>query len=310
MTGVARPERALLVVNPVARSVTRPVVEVIEKALAADLKLDVHETNARGHATELARDAVARDFHLIVAFSGDGTINEVANGLVGTDVALGVIPGGATNVLARGLGIPDDPIEATVRLIHSVLGSRSRRINLGQANGRHFTFSCGAGLDAAAMGWLDARKAKLTTRRSYEWAALFAVIKEGIGSYAGRTADLRVRVDGDHLRPAISVLVANTHPYAYFKRWGLKVTPEAAVDSGLDVLSAHRLTRRGIPRLAWQLFVSAKHTRGKHMDYRHDATRLEVVGDDPFPVQVDGDYLGLRDRLDVGLVRDALCVYA
>jgi diacylglycerol kinase family enzyme len=305
-----RPERALLVVNPVARSVSRPVVEVIEKALAADFKLDVHETNARGHATQLALDAVARDFHLVVAFSGDGTINEVANGLVGTDVALGLIPGGATNVLARGLGIPDDPIEATIRLIHMVLESLPRRINLGWADGRHFTFSCGVGLDAAAMASLDARKDQLLTRRSYEWAALFAVVRKGIGSYAGRAADLRVRVDGEGLPSSISVLIGNTHPYAYFKRWSLKVTPGASTDGGLDVLSAHRLTRRGVPRLAWQLFVSGRHTKSKHMDYRHDATEVEVDGDAPFPVQMDGDYLGLRQRLEARLVPEALWVYA
>jgi diacylglycerol kinase family enzyme len=292
----------------VARSVTPPIVEVIEKALAADFKLEVHETDARDHAVELARDAVNRQFDMVVAFSGDGTINEVANGLAGTDVALGLIPGGATNVLARGLGVPDDAVEATVGLIHHALESPPRRIGLGTADGRRFTFACGVGLDASAMRTLAGRK--LTARRSYEWAALFAVVREGLATYAGRTPDLAVRVQGEELPPSISVLIGKAHPYSYFKRWALKATPDAAVEGGLDVLSAGRLTRRSVPRLAWQLFVSGRHVRGKHMDYRHDVSSVEIVGASPFPVQVDGDFIGYRDRLEVGLQRDALWIYA
>ncbi|MBI4261117.1 MAG: diacylglycerol kinase family lipid kinase [Actinobacteria bacterium] len=307
MSAVSRPGRVLLVVNPVARSVTRPVVEVIEKALAADFKLEVHETNARGHATELAREAVGRDFDLVVAFSGDGTINEVVNGLVGSDVALGLIPGGATNVLARGLGLPDDPVEATVRLLHAVVEGPPRRISVGDASGRRFTFSCGVGLDASAMARLSRKN--LTTRRSYEWAALFAVLRAGVGTYAGRKPDLRVRVDGRELPGSITVLIGNAHPYAYFKRWTLKLTPDAEAAEGLDVLSARKLTRRGLPRLVWQVFVTASHTKAKHIDYLHDASHVEIEGTAPFPVQVDGDYLGLRDRLEVAVVRDALPVY-
>jgi diacylglycerol kinase family enzyme len=273
------PGRMLLVVNPVARSVTPALVELIEKALAADFATDVHETKARDHATELARQAVADGVGTVVVFSGDGTINEVANALVGTGVPLGLIPGGATNVLARGLGIPDDPIEATVGLIHRVLERPPRRISLGRANGRHFTFACGVGLDAAAMEHLESRKARLRTRRSYEWAALWAVIRRGIAS-------------------------------SYFKRWPIKVTPTADPAGGLEVLSARKLTRRGVPRLAFQLFVTGRHVTSKQLDHRRDVRSLEVVGARPFPVQVDGDFLGLADRVEVVAVPDALWIHA
>lgn len=307
---MAKPQRVLLVVNPVARTVTRPVVEVIEKALAADFKLDVHETNARGHATELAREAVQQGSHMVVVFSGDGTINEAVNAIAGTDLSLGIIPGGATNVLARGLGIPTDPVEATVFLLHRVEDEEPRLVNLGNASGRYFAFSCGAGLDAAAMSWLDRRADRLRSKRSYEWAALYAVLREGLAHYAGREPDLSLSVEGGPATPSVTVLVANSRPYAYFKRWGLKATPGASIHGGLDVLSARRISRKGVPRLAWQLFVTAAHTRSRHMDYHHDVEALEVTGRRPFPVQVDGDYLGLRDRLSVTLSRDALRVYA
>src|SRR3990172_4629290 len=138
-------QRVLLVVNPVARTVSRPTLAVIEKALSADFKLEVLETLERGHATEVARDAALDGVDLVVVFSGDGTINEAVNGLAGTDVALGVLPGGATNILVRALGMPLDPVEATGVLIAKALDGEARRLHLGVADGRYFAVNCGAG---------------------------------------------------------------------------------------------------------------------------------------------------------------------
>ena len=136
-----KPERVLLVANPVARTVSRQVLDVIEKAMAADFKLDVDETRRRGHATELARSAVRDGYDMVVVFSGDGTVNEVVNGLAHSDVALGVLPGGATNVLARVLGMPADPVEATGWLLGAALRGRYRRIGLGHADGRYSQYA-------------------------------------------------------------------------------------------------------------------------------------------------------------------------
>src|SRR5687768_17831665 len=119
-------QRVLLVTNSFAGSVSARAHEVITKALSADFKLEAEETKSRDHATELARDAVERGFDAVVAFGGDGTINEIAQALVGTDVALGVLPGGSTNVLVRSLGVPNDPIEATA-FLSSRLRSGTKR---------------------------------------------------------------------------------------------------------------------------------------------------------------------------------------
>ena len=109
--------RVLLVVNPVARTVSKPTLAVIEKALSADFRLEVIETKERGHANEIAAQAIDEGTDLVVVFSGDGTINEAVNALAGSETALGVIPGGATNILVRALGLPTDPVEATGVLI-------------------------------------------------------------------------------------------------------------------------------------------------------------------------------------------------
>ena len=301
-------QRLLLVVNPVARTVSRPTLAVLEKALSADFKLEVVETAERGHATELARQAAEDGVDLVVVFSGDGTINEALNGLAGTEVGLGILPGGATNILARALGLPTEPVEAAGVLIDRALAGVSRRIHLGVADGRYFAVNCGAGVDAAAMARLEGKFPQ--TKGSFDRAAFFAVMRSVLASYAGRSADLAVRVDGGDVAPSISVLTGRTDPYTYFRGWGLRVTPQASLEKGLDVLSARRLPRRSVARIAFQVFGSARHVRGRDMDYFHDASHVEVSSTRPFPVQVDGDVLESRSKLDIELARDALWVVA
>src|SRR5580700_3204960 len=109
--------RLLLLVNTSASSVTARGRVVIQKALAADHEVQVAETSRRGHGTRLALGAAARGIDVVVALGGDGTLNEAANGLAGTSTALGVLPGGSTNVFARTIGFVNDPIEATGQLL-------------------------------------------------------------------------------------------------------------------------------------------------------------------------------------------------
>ena len=144
-------DRVLLIVNPVARTVSRPTMAVIEKALSADFKLEVLETAERGHATEVAAQAALDGLDLVVVFSGDGTINEVVNGLAGTDAVLGVIPGGATNIFCRALGFPLDPVEATGTLIGKALDDVAYKLSLGRADGRYFAVNCGAGVGSPPL---------------------------------------------------------------------------------------------------------------------------------------------------------------
>jgi len=298
--------RVLLVVNPVARTVSRPTLAVIEKALSADFKLEVLETVERGHATAVARQAAEDGIDLLVVFSGDGTINEALNGLVGTETALGVLPGGATNILVRALGLPTNPVEATGVLISKALDDEAFKLNLGIADGRYFAVNCGAGVDASAMRRLDAKFPKSKSR--FDRAAFRAVAWELLVGYAGRSADLQVRINESDPFPSLSVMVGRTDPYTYYKGIGLRMTPEASLDKGLDVLAVRKLQRRSIPRIAWQVFGSARHVRGRDIEYIHDASRVLVTSDRPFPVQVDGDDHGDHERLEIQLAPEALWV--
>lgn len=298
----------LLIVNPVARTVSKPTLAVIEKALSADFRLEVAETKQRGHASELGAQAVADGVDLVIVFSGDGTINEVVNALAGTETALGALPGGATNILVRALDLPLDPVEATGILIAKALDDDAERLHLGRADGRYFAVNCGAGVDAAAMRRLDASFPK--TKSTFDRAAFRAVARELLVGYAGRRPDLIVQVDERDPVPSLSVMVGRTDPYTYFRDRGIRMTPEASLDEGLDVLSVRKLRRRSVPRIAWQVFGSARHVQGRDIDYWHDANRVRVESNTPFPVQVDGDVLRERTHLEVTLARDALWVVA
>lgn len=298
----------LLIVNPVARTVSKPTLAVIEKALSADFRLEVVETKQRGHASELAAQAVDDGVDLVVVFSGDGTINEVVNALAGSETALGALPGGATNILVRALNLPVDPVEATGVLIGKALDDECFTLHLGRADGRYFAVNCGAGVDAAAMKRLDERFPE--TKAAFDRAAFRAVVRELLTGYAGRLPDLDVRVDGQEPVPSLSVMVGRTDPYTYFKDRGIRMTPDASLDTGLDVLSCRKLNRRSVPRIVWQVFGSARHVHGRDIDYWHDVSKVEVSSERPFPVQVDGDVMKERTHLEMTLARDALWVVA
>lgn len=303
-----RAKRALLVANPVARGVTRAMIEVIAKALSADLKLEVFETTGRGSARDAVVEAVKGKAQVIVVFSGDGTINEVVNGMAGSDAALGLIPGGATNVMARNIGLPEDVLEATSLLIQRAIEGRARRLSIGSANDRFFVINCGVGMDAALMARVE--KAGPKSRVALERAAVAGVARVA-KDYIGRHPDLTVKVDDGPELPAVSVLIGRTSPYAYFKSLHLKIHPEpAALDGGLEVMSVRRLKASGMPRVAYEVFRGGNLAGRPEMDFTHEAEVVEVGSADPFPVQLDGEYVGEYEGLHVRLVRDALWVLA
>jgi len=105
-------------------------------------------------------------------------------------------------------------------------------------------------------------------------------------------------------------MVGRTDPYTFYKERGLRMTPDASLEKGLDVLTIRKLSRRNVPRIAWQVFGSARHVQGRDLEYAHDASHVLVTAAEPFPVQVDGDPLGDHRRLEIELAREALWVVA
>ncbi|HEX2294660.1 MAG TPA: diacylglycerol kinase family protein [Actinomycetota bacterium] len=299
-------QRVLLIVNARAGSVRARTRDVIAKALSADFKLDVADTMSRNHASELAADAVDRGFDAVIAFGGDGTVNEAAQTLVGTRVALGVIPGGSTNVLVRSLGIPRDPVDATAYVAERLRAGARRSINVGDVSGRYFLFSSGMGLDAEVVKRVEADpEAKA---RSAEWTFLRKALETGVGEYRGADPWLTVEVEGREPVRALLAICCNGRPFTYFKRMPVDVCPEAALDAGLDVFTLSKVRLATVPRIVWSIFVSRSHVRWRTATYDHDVAAVTLRADRPLPVQVDGDYIGEQDTASIRLVPQGLDV--
>ncbi|HYF47580.1 MAG TPA: diacylglycerol kinase family protein, partial [Acidimicrobiales bacterium] len=166
--------KILLLVNSSASSVTARARVVIQKAMSADHEVEMAETTRRGHATRLAMGAAAAGVDVVTVLGGDGTLNEAANGLAGTDTALAPLPGGSTNVFASQLGLPDDPTEATGVLLDALERGNIRPVGLGSINGRYYLFHVGVGYDAAVVEQVEKRAGlkRYAGHALFAWAAI------------------------------------------------------------------------------------------------------------------------------------------
>jgi diacylglycerol kinase family enzyme len=294
----------LLIWNPFAGSVSPRRKEVIGKVLAADFKLEEVETVHRNHAGDLARDAVDRGFDAVFAFGGDGTINETAQGLIGSDAALGILPGGTTNVMARSLGIPTDPVEAVAFLAGRLRSRTKRRIDVGCIEDRYFLFSAGMGLDAEVVKRMEEHPER---KRKYgKWAFASSALRAGMSRYRGQDPWISLSVDEGSPERVVFAVCQRARPLTYFGRFPVDACPEAHLDEGLDWISFTKVNTAFVPRIVWGVFVSRSHVRWKSSRYVHGASAALLEATQPLPVQVDGDYIGDMTRATVSLVPQAL----
>jgi diacylglycerol kinase family enzyme len=148
-------KRMLIIVNPYAATVSDRLRHLVVYALQGRFEVDAVDTEGQGHATVLCREAAHEGYDVVVAFGGDGTVNEAANGLAGSNTPLTCLPGGSANVFGRLLGIPGDVVDATEHLLRLADDWHPRRVDLASVNGRHFVFSSGLGIDASVVERVD-----------------------------------------------------------------------------------------------------------------------------------------------------------
>jgi diacylglycerol kinase family enzyme len=307
--------RALLVVNPKATTTSQRGRDVLARALGSEVKLDVAETARRGHAIELGAQAVAEAYDLVVVLGGDGTVNEVVNGLLrevdsrGTDradqPALAVVPGGATNVFHRALDVPRDPVEAIGWLLDAIRERRGRWIGLGKVDERWFTFTAGMGLDADAVRIVEQARSrgKSAAPMRYAWAAVRRF-------YAGdrrRPALTLERPGHDPVPGLFLAIVGNSTPWTYFGNRPVVLTPNASFARGLDVAAMRRLHTVGTLWAAGGM-LGGEGIRGRGSLLLEDLRRFTLTADRPVHLQVDGDYLGERESARFEAVPGALRV--
>jgi diacylglycerol kinase family enzyme len=283
----------LLIVNPSASGVSEERLAAVRAALPAGTETVL--TAHRGDGAELARAGAARA-DAIYVFGGDGTFNEVLNGVSG-DVPLGFVPGGGTSVLPRALGLPHDPVAAATRIARG----RTRRISLGRVNGRRFGFNAGVGLDAELVRAIDALGRDGEGRRPGD--AAFA--RAALGLVVRRRGRFEPALEVEGLGRAAFALVANCAPYTYLGRVGLRVAPAASFGAGLDLVAPERVTPWSLPRLGWQAWRGA---HGRGVLVAHDADRFVVRCDAPIPLQADGEDLGDVETAVFEAERDAVAV--
>jgi diacylglycerol kinase family enzyme len=307
----------LIIVNPYATTVSDRLKNLVVYALQGRYEVEAVSTEAQHHATEIGREAREGGYDIVVAFGGDGTLNEVANGLAGTDVPVSVLPGGSTNVVCRTLGIPNDVVDATEHLLGLADDLRPRKIDLGLANGRHFVFACGAGLDATAARQVDShpRMKARGGRWYYTWAAISGFYR----SYLRNPVRMRLEA-GSTSAEGVTAIAQNSDPFTYFGNQPLRICENAALDNGtLSVAILRRATQRDVPTIAARVLIDGlrtpKHRQIDHLDGVTEC-RLESRSHDaggrirPFPVQVDGDYIGDHSEVDIGIAPAALTVIA
>jgi diacylglycerol kinase family enzyme len=290
---------AALIVNPRATLVTPELTVEVERALRAGGEtVETMLTERARHAAELAAEASTSSERIYV-FGGDGAFNEVVNGLH-DDVAVGFLPGGATSVLPRALGLPRDPLECARVLARS---NAERRISLGRVNDRRFTFAAGVGLDAELVREVD-ELGRQDGRRP------------GDVAYARGLAGILSRRRG-RLEPAMTVLgrdrvafalVANCDPYTYVGALPVHAAPEARFELGLDLVAPRAIAPWHLPRLAAWAFTGRGQVGSPRTLYLHDLDEVEIECDVATPLQADGEDLGDVTSARFEAERDALRV--
>jgi diacylglycerol kinase family enzyme len=303
--------RALLVVNPTATTATARGRDVLARALGSDLKLDVVETERRNHAIALGARAVDEAYDLVVVLGGDGTVNEVINGILRdgprTDLpALAAVPGGSTNVFHRALDIPRDPIEATGSILDALREGRSRWIGLGKANERWFTFTAGIGLDADAVRAIERarERGKAPTPSRY---AVTALRRFFAGTDRRHPALTLERPGEEPMTGLYLAIVANSWPWTYFGSRPVVLTKTASFDAGLDLVTLRRL--RTVATLwAASGMLTGRGLGGRAATVLTDQREFRIRAEHPMHLQVDGDYLGETEDVAFQSVPGALRV--
>src|ERR671914_493858 len=257
----------LVIVNPYATTVSDRLRNLVVYALQSRYSVEAIDTEKRDHATQITREAAREGYDVVVAFGGDGTVNEAANGLVGSDTPLTALPGGSTNVWARTLGIPNDVVDATEHLLRMADDFQPHRV------------------DEPPY-----RKARFGA-----WYYPYAAVAIFSRRYLVSPPHVRVH-SGDRTLDGVTVIVQNSDPFTFFRKRPIRVTEPAGLDTGsLSAAVLKSATPLELPTLIPRLLSTRAATVLRHRQGGGLGAPAGPcgggVGDPPLPLQVDGGYI-------------------
>ena len=303
--------RMLIIVNPHAATVSDSLRNLVVHALRGRFEVDAVDTESRGHATELCREAAHEGYDVVVAFGGDGTVNEAANGLLGSPTPLFPLPGGSANVFAKMLAIPGELVDATEHLLAIADDWRSRKVDLGVVNERCFAFNSGVGLDASVVARVDSRP-ELKARFGPYFFTSQAIVAY-FGKYLMRAPQLQVQA-GERSWRGVTAVVQNGSPFTYFHDRPIEIAAGASLDSGaLAGAVLRRATPLAVSLLGMRALSPGARVVGRRQVAGFDGVdELTIASADgrALPLQVDGDYLGEVSEARYSIMPGALNVLA
>lgn len=323
--------RAVLIVNPNATSTTPAGRDLLAHALESRVELSVVHTDHRGHAVEIGRDAARDGIDVVIVHGGDGTVNEVVNGILGPcrsgapggppapaspgdgpAPAVGVVPGGSANVFARALGISPDPVEATNQLVDLLSAYRTgtpwRRIGLMDTGERWCVFTAGMGVDGDVVAAVEAQRAK--GRKVTAGRYIRVAIREVLAS-ARKEPTLTLELPGEEPVGGVHfAFVSNASPWTYANTRPIWTNPSTTFDTGLGVFATTSMNVWANLGLVRQMWSKKGPAEARHLIRSDDLPWLRVTSDTPTACQIDGDYVGLRDSMTFTAVPDAVAVVA
>ncbi len=302
-------KRLLVIVNPYATTVSDRLRNLVVYALESRYAVEAVDTEKPNHATQICREAAQEGYDVVVAFGGDGTVNEAANGLAGSNTPLTCLPGGATNVYCRTLGIPGDVVDATEHLLRMADRWEPRAVDLGRVNGRWFTFAAGFGLDASVVERVDAHPQLKARFGAWYYAA--SAVGTFLRKYVVNPPRLEIEVAGETVQ-GVSAFFQNGEPYTYFKSRPVNLVEGARLDSGdLAGVILTRARPYDVPTVTFRALSGAariaKHRGIAALTGVRRATIRSLDGR-PVPVQVDGDHMSDETVAELSVSPGALQV--
>lgn len=296
--------RILLIVNSFASSVTPRNTVLVHEHLAKHHDVQVVETNERGHATRFAQDAASRGLDAVVGFGGDGTLNEIATGLAGSDTALAMLPGGSTNVFVRSLGVANDPMVALTQLMAGIDRNEIERVSLGKANGRYFTFHAGIGYDASVVEQVERRSSlkRVVGQPLFAYSALHSWFK----SYDRKYPHFTMNIDGRAIPNGFFSVVLNTNPYTFVGKHAIHLSSAASLEKKLVVVTFRKMTTPLMLKTLYSALRRGGLETSSGIDIATDVENVKIEFPAPFPYQLDGDYLGDTTSIDIKHCPEAL----